>query len=263
MNYTEDFKELYTKLLYNFISINVNEEAFNKKSIEIAFSKHKQIIRNPFDIDDGWVMNFIPKDIGVEINSNNKKETYEKLVSEIFCLNSVNIFENTIKLFNKVLIMIYENDNDLFSEKVNDFILIQSLKKVTERDFIKNIKNYKFNSNTIISFLHFLVKHEIEQNSKNIKLNAWYNKEPFSFLNKMKNYRNQIVHNNSVYNLKTDEKIYLYDYDILNENNIYLRLKFTSMKNILEAYKQVIYIIYKALNLKYGKEDELNLLTSK
>lgn len=261
MNYTEDFKELYTKLLYNFISINVNEEAFNKKSIEIEFSKYKQIIINPFDIDDGWVMNFIPKDIGVEINSDNKKETYEKLVSEIFCLNSVNIFENTIKLFNKVLVMIYENNNDLFSEKVNEFILIENLKRATEKDFIKNIKNFKSNSDIIIRFLNFLLNHEIEQNSKDIKLNAWYNKEPFSFFNKMKNYRNQIVHNNSVYNLKTDEKIYLYDYDILNDNKVYLRLKFNSMKNILEAYKQVIYIIYKALNLKYSKEDELHLIS--
>ncbi|VDH18114.1 Uncharacterised protein [Algoriella xinjiangensis] len=36
-------------------------------------------------------------------------------------------------------------------------------------------------------------------------------------------------------------------------------LDFHSIKLILEAYKQVIYVIYKALNLKYNKKDFLNI----
>ena len=263
LDYTEDFKKLYTKLLYNFISLKVNEEAFNNKIINLDRSLYRQIITNPFELEDDWLLNFVPQNIGVEINRDNKKETFETLVSEIFCLNSVHIFENTYDMIYKVLNIIYRYDEKKFKEYVKEYVKQQQQQQQQQHKqyqyILDKFESGKLNSLNTIGLLGCIINDELIENSKEVKVKEYYNLNPISFLQIMRDYRNSIVHSNGIFEITKDKKRYLYNFKELDDNSVLLMLDFHSIKLIVEAYKQVIYVIYKALNLKYNKKDFLNI----
>ncbi|WP_333661537.1 hypothetical protein [Chishuiella changwenlii] len=257
LDYTEDFKTLYTKLLTNYISIKVNEDAFTLKEANLNISINNSVVNNPFDINNGWIVNFIPKDVGIVINQNNKKETFEKLSSEMFCFNSVHIFERMIIMLNNVLLKINEFNSEIIDKSaLNVSNQIQDTKKNT---ILKKLRNGNLTSYLTIELINDIIKNEILALDEKIKLRKIHNIKPFEFLHKMRNCRNAIVHSDGIYDLKIDNEIYLYKIKVIDNERVQLMMEFSSIKRLIEAYKEIIYIFYTALNMKFTKKDELNL----
>ena len=258
LNYTEDFKSLYIKILSNYISIKVNEDAFNLKKINLNISINNLVVNNPFDIDDGWIVNFIPKDVGIVIDENNKKETFEKLSSEIFCFNSVHVFERMIIMLNKVLLKILDYDNFIVEKSVLNVSKQANTPKFNK--ILNDLKKGNLSSYLIIELYNDLIEKElIFLNDNRVKLDNKHILRPIEFLHKMKNYRNAIVHSDCIFDLNKDNDIYIYNREQIDDQYVLLMMDFSSIKKLLDAYKEIIYLFYTALNKKFEKEDELNL----
>ena len=155
LDYTDDFKSLYTKLLTNYISIKVNEDAFIQKQLKLDISIDNLIVSNPFEIDDGWIVNFIPKGVGIVIDQKNKKETYERLSSEIFCFNSVHIFERMIIMLNNVLLKIFKFNNVIIE---NSALSVSKQASKPNNFIINNFKIGNLSSQYTIELFNDVIK---------------------------------------------------------------------------------------------------------
>ena len=272
-NYSPLFKDSFNKILKE-----MHQAKFIHKSVEskledvyedVYFEGKKLTINNPFEKNSIFLLN----DVRRIIEENNRLVAYGQIVSDIYCQTIAVVFENVINLFIKIFKNLEKENSEAFELLINEYISNKEkkqektdnkfleFKKLSINKFKKEIMRENLKSFQCIDLLRFFLKTEFEKIREDVVLKQFLSENIIEFFSFMKDCRNAIIHNDNIVKFKNEKNdLIFWKYFNLKDNLDGYHcnsLDYEKTEKILEDYSHVIYLIYCALNMKYGNVDEL------